>query len=130
MTGGVPSAASLAEKMAAGFGALLFAGTLAFLGYKEQTLSSSPPDVVLHVEHIQRVHSGFLVTIRAANQGGHTAAGLLVSGVLKDGDTVVEQRHAHFQYVPAESERRGGLYFMRDPRHFTLSLRPEGFERP
>lgn len=128
--GGAQHASPLAEKIAAGVGALLFASTLAFLAYKDQTLSSSPPDVVLLVESVQPVQTGFLVAIRAVNHGGQTAANLLVSGALRDGETVVEKSQAQFQYVPSESERRGGLYFTRDPRHFTLSLHPEGFERP
>jgi uncharacterized protein (TIGR02588 family) len=74
--------------------------------------------------------SGYLVTIRAVNHGGQTAAGLMVRGTLRDGGTTIETSQTRFQYVPAESERKGGLYFSQDPRTFELSLRAEGYERP
>ncbi|MBD0306030.1 MAG: hypothetical protein ICV76_05695 [Nitrospiraceae bacterium] len=120
----------LVEWVAAGLGLLLLLGTLGFLGYKEFTETSTPPDVTVHVETIQPARTGYLVTIRAVNHGGQTAAGLWVSGTLRDGGTAVETSRARFQYVPAESERRGGLYFSRDPRALELSLRAEGYERP
>jgi uncharacterized protein (TIGR02588 family) len=35
-----------------------------------------------------------------------------------------------FQYVPAGSQRRGGLYFVHDPRRLKLVLSPLGYEVP
>ena len=119
-----------AEWTAAALGFLLLVGTLGFLGYKELTETSSPPDVTVHVETIQPARNGYLVTIRAVNHGGQTAAGLMVSGTLRDGARAVETSHTRFQYVPAESERKGGLYFSQDPKTFEFSLRAEGYERP
>jgi uncharacterized protein (TIGR02588 family) len=33
-------------------------------------------------------------------------------------------------YVPSRSSRKAGLFFMRDPREFDLSLRALGYQSP
>ena len=53
----------LADWAAAAIGLLLLLGTLRFLGYKEFTETSTPPDITQHVDTIQPARSGYLVMI-------------------------------------------------------------------
>lgn len=120
----------LAELVVGSAGLLLVVAVLLFLGYQEITQGTLPPDITLDVEAIQPARSGYLVLIRAKNHGGVTASGLMIRGMLRQGTETVEISQARFQYVPPDSERRGGLYFSHDPRTFDLLLQPEGYERP
>ena len=73
---------------------------------------------------------GYLVPIEVTNLGGEVAAGLLVEGVLLDGDTVVETSSATFDYVPVGSLRHGGLIFREDPRAYELEVQARGYALP
>lgn len=130
MTVDKPSTLPWAERAAGVTGLIFLLAVLGFLGYKEVTTQHTPADVTVHVETIESSSSGYLVEITANNHGEQSAAGVRIRGVLKDGDATVETAHITFQYVPPGSERKGGLYFSRDPRSLTLSVRAEGYERP
>ncbi len=71
-----------------------------------------------------------LVQTRAVNDGGSTAANLRVEGVLTDGNGRVEASELVLDYVPMQWHRKGGLFFARDPRHYTLQLRAKGYAAP
>jgi uncharacterized protein (TIGR02588 family) len=73
---------------------------------------------------------GWLVEILVSNDGGKTAAALGIEGSLANDDGVVETRAATIDYLPPNSQRRAGLFFMRDPAGLELELRPIGFEEP
>ncbi|HEY0833379.1 MAG TPA: hypothetical protein VGE72_05660 [Azospirillum sp.] len=113
-----------------GIGALLFLGAVGILGYEGLFRNGGNPVFVLSVEKVthdgQRWHAG----IRAENTGGATGAGVRVVGQLMSGSAVVETAEAEFDYVPAGSTRRGGLYFDRDPAAHELRLRVQGYSEP
>jgi uncharacterized protein (TIGR02588 family) len=111
-------------------GALLVVSAIAALLYEAAVAESSPPNVRVEIETIAPVHHGFLVTFRAYNAGGNTAAALLLEGVLRSGAEQVESAETTLNYLPGKSSRRGGLFFKNDPRHFTLVIQPKGFEEP
>lgn len=118
------------EWIVAYMGLALVAGTFGFMCYQAIKGDSSPPDISVQVDSIQPVRNGYLVKIRAFNRGGSTAAGLTVEGELRDESGSVETSDATINYVPSHSERRGGLFFTKDPRQFQLQLRAEGYEAP
>lgn len=130
MSAGNGKTTPVAEWVVGSCGLLLVLGVLGFLGYQEITQKESPPDITLHVEAIQPARNGYLMMIRAKNHGSVTAAGVMVRGMLRDGNATVETSHMRFQYVPPDSERKGGLYFSHDPRTLDVVLQPEGYERP
>ena len=43
---------------------------------------------------------------------------------------VVETSEMSFKFLPPRSPRKGGLYFSRDPRQFSLRLTALGYEAP
>ncbi len=98
--------------------------------YQAAAGDSSPPDVTVHVDSIVPTRNGYLVQFRAVNEGGATAEGLTVEGVLRNGAEILESSSTVLEYVPAHSEREGGLFFSSDPRQHQLQLRAKGYENP
>ena len=111
-------------------GLVLVLGSIAFMLYEAAMGDTSPPDVSVRVEAIESTGTGFLVTFRAVNEGGSTAAGLTVEGKLKNGAESVETSHTMVEYLPSHSEREGGLFFTLDPQQYDLQLRATGYEEP
>jgi uncharacterized protein (TIGR02588 family) len=110
-------------------GLVLVVGSIGFMVY-EAMKENSPPNIVVRVDSILPVQNGYLVQIRAINQGGATVAGLMVEGELKDNGKSVEISETSVDYVPSHSERGAGLFFTRDPRKFKLEVRAMGFQEP
>ena len=111
-------------------GLALVAGSIAFMLYEAVAGDSSPPDITVHVDSILPIRNGYLVKFRAVNEGGSTAEGLTVEGVLRNGTEILETSNTVLEYVPAHSEREGGLFFTSDPRQYQLQLRAKGYENP
>lgn len=111
-------------------GFALVAGSISFMIYEAAAGDSSPPDVRVDVDSIQPTRVGFLVKFRALNQGGSTAEGLTVEGVLRNGSEIAEISNTVIQYLPAHSQREGGLFFTSDPRQYQMQLRAKGYEDP
>src|SRR5688572_22051116 len=111
-------------------GLALVAGSIAFMVYEAVAGDSSPPDIKVHVDATIQIRKGYLVKFRAVNDGGSTAEGLTVEGVLRNGAEILETSDTVVEYVPAHSEREGGLFFTSDPRQYQLQLRAKGYENP
>ena len=114
----------------AGVGLLLVAGALGLLLYKAIWTEVSPPEVTVRVLSIVQVQNGYLVRFHAVNQGGSTAEGVVIEGELRRGMERAETSHTTLEYLPAHSERRGGLFFTQDPRQFDFQVRAFGYEEP
>lgn len=90
-----------------------------------------PPQINFTVvDVLPTADSQYLVQIEATNKGTQTAKSLLISGTLWDGDTSIETSEATFDYLPASSSRRGGLYFTQNPNDYRLELRALGYQNP
>jgi uncharacterized protein (TIGR02588 family) len=111
-------------------GLVLVLGSIAFMLYENTMGDTSPPDVSVRVEAIESTGTGFLVTFRAVNEGGSTAAGLTIEGTLMNGTESIETSNTTIEYLPSHSEREGGLFFTLDPRQYDLQLRATGYEVP
>lgn len=121
----------LVEWIVATLGALLVLGAIGFLIYHAVGRDESPPDVRLVAAEIREQRNGYVVRFRALNEGGSAAANLTIAGELSAADgAAVEWSTTRIDYLPARSEHEGGLFFTRDPRLFTLRLRPEGYQDP
>jgi uncharacterized protein (TIGR02588 family) len=118
------------EWIVAIIGFALTSATLIFLLYQGLTDGPALPDIVVEAEQVIEVSRGYMVRIRAVNRGSRTAADVKIEGELKSGGTVQETAETTFTYLPARSERRGGLFFSKDPRQGQLTLQPKGFETP
>ena len=111
-------------------GFALVAGTAIFVTWHGLTRGSAPPDVSVRVDGVAQVRNGYVVTIRGRNAGATTAKNLKVEGELTKGGEVVESAEMSFDYLPPDSERKGGLMFSKDPRQYELKLTPKGYEVP
>ncbi|HKO61092.1 MAG TPA: hypothetical protein VJV03_08035 [Pyrinomonadaceae bacterium] len=112
------------------FGLLLVTASIAFMVYEAVAGDSSHPDITVQVDATVPTSSGFLVKFRAVNAGGSTVEGLAIEGVLRNGSDVLETSDTVLEWVPAHSEREGGLFFSADPRQYQLQLRAKGYENP
>jgi uncharacterized protein (TIGR02588 family) len=110
--------------------AALVLGVLGFLIYDGVRSPRTPPDVTIEVDSIKTTGQGYLVLFRARNLGRTTAAEVLVEGELEADTGKVETSETTIDYVPAEGEERGGLYFRQDPRRLRLKLRAHGYREP
>lgn len=121
------------EWAAAGVGAVILAGILAFLVHEGMSSpNGTKPAIVAAGEAPIRLATGtFLVPIRVVNEGKVTGANVTVRGELRSVDgTVVEESAATFDFVAQHSEETGGLYFAADPATLDLGLRVEGYTDP
>ncbi len=126
-----PQKPSVWEWVTAAAGALLVLGAIGFMGYEAVTSRQDEiPRISVSLDTIAPYGAGYLVGIIAANQGGETAASVLIEGELRSDTGAVEKSETTIDYVPAHSRRKGGLLFTKDPRRFQLELRPLGYDRP
>jgi len=120
----------LVEWVIACIGLVLVAGVLGLLLYKAIWREKSPPQIEVRVISIMPVQNGYLVQFHAVNHGGSTAEGVVVGGELRRDAATVESSHTTLDYLPANSERGGGLFFTHDPRQFDFQMRAFGYEEP
>ncbi|MGH7825853.1 MAG: hypothetical protein ACREQ7_11845 [Candidatus Binatia bacterium] len=113
-----------------GVGLVLVTSVIGFLLYQALGGNQMPPDVRLRVHSVVQTRNGYLVAIKALNQGGSTAEGLVVEGELRRGAEQVERSHTTIDYLPPGSEKQAGLFFTQDPRRHDLQVRPLGYEEP
>jgi uncharacterized protein (TIGR02588 family) len=118
------------EWIAAGFGLVLTLGVIGYLGYQGLNPSDGPPLVVARAGPAIRTPSGYVVEIRALNQGRTTAAAVEIEGVLSLSPGEAETAAITFDYLPAGGERKGGLVFRNDPRLHRLTLAAKGHVDP
>jgi uncharacterized protein (TIGR02588 family) len=118
------------EWLAAGIGLVLTLGVLGSIGWQAFGDSSAPPAIVVEVMRVDAVEKGYRVEFRARNTAGSTAAQVEIEGKLAIDGAEAEIGHVVFDYIPGHSERKGGMFFTREPRPEKLSLRALGFAEP
>jgi uncharacterized protein (TIGR02588 family) len=109
---------------------VLVLAAFGFIAYQAAAGDDSPPAVSVQVDTILPLDSGYLVQLRAVNQGGSTAAQVAVEGVLAGENGRMEMGETIIDYVPSHSYRKGGLFFSQDPRKYPLQLRAKGYTEP
>ena len=111
-------------------GALIVAAVIGFLLYQGLAGDASPPEIHVEIKHIAPVRDGFRVQFEARNAGGEAAAQVTIEGVLSRPGAEPETSAVTLGYLPARSERGGGLFFSADPRGGDLSVRARSYEDP
>lgn len=104
--------------------------SIGFMLYQAFVVEEFAPEILIETEAIEPSGGVYLVKIRVTNRGGLVAAGLVVEGILKEGDEIVETSEITIDHVPAGSERKAGLFFTRDPEGLDLQLRAKGYQQP
>jgi uncharacterized protein (TIGR02588 family) len=118
------------EWIASGIGLVLALGTLGVIAAEMLTGGRPIPAVIVHLDGVVETPAGFVALVTARNPADATAAKVEIEGELRQGDDVLETSRIQFDYVPARSERRGGLYFRHDPRQYRLEARALGYSEP
>jgi uncharacterized protein (TIGR02588 family) len=118
------------EWIASGIGLVLALGTFGIITAEMLSATRPVPAVVVDMDGVVETPAGFVALIRARNPSDATAARVEIEGELRQDDAVLETSRIEFDYVPARSERRGGLYFRHDPRQYRLEARALGYSEP
>jgi uncharacterized protein (TIGR02588 family) len=118
------------EWLLGGMGALMVAGAVGFLAWSGSVQGDTPPDIRVEVERVLEQRNGWLVLVRAFNEGGSAAAEVTVGGEFAAPDGKMEAAELRLDYLPSRSDRRGGLFFIRDPRGYDLKVRALGYAEP
>ena len=111
-------------------GLALVAASIGFMVYKAVAGDASHPDITVQVDSTLPTRNGYLVKFRAVNTGGSTVEGLTIEGTLRSGSETLETSDTVLEWIPAHSEREGGLFFTSDPRQHQLQVRAKGYENP
>lgn len=118
------------ERVASGIGLLLVLGIFGVIGWQVFNGASTPPAITVDIENVAPVEGGHRVLFRARNTAGGAAAQVEIEGKLSPAGMDPETSRVVLDYIPGRSERRGGLFFSRDPRAGALSVRATGFAEP
>lgn len=127
---GRPKETPVWEWIIAAAGLILVVVAVGSTLYRALTQESTPPQLAVSVDAVHPSGDGYLVKFRVVNSGNQTAAAANVEGELKSGEETAETSTAVLTYVPAHSERRGGLFFNKNPQEFDLQIRATGYEEP
>lgn len=121
----------LIEWIAAGVGLVLTLGMIATIGMEALRGDAAQlPAIEVRPTRMSSAARGFTVEIVATNRSGGTAAAVQVEATLSMGETEVETSSLTFDYVPGHAQRKGGLFFTRDPRRHRLEVRALGYQAP
>jgi uncharacterized protein (TIGR02588 family) len=118
------------EWLASGVGLLLTVGVFASIGWEALTNGRGSPVVTVEVKDVLAVEGGYRVEFRARNTAGSTATQVEIEGRLSGNEGSTETGRVVLDYIPGHSQREGGLFFTRDPRSTSFTIRALGFARP
>lgn len=119
----------LAEWIVSAIGLLLVGATVGYMGYAALTLEDSPPDIQVEILSVQPVNNGFLARFRATNHGAQPANEVTIVGEHGEG-AEHEESQAVVDFLPAGSEKGGGLFFLRQPAPEGVTVRATGYQEP
>lgn len=125
-----PERTSPLEWAVALLGAVLVFGTIGYLVYYGISHPETPPNVTVTHSSSSVLPGGYLIEFTAENDGNTTAADLLITGTLFDGERTVEESEATLDYLPQQAKRKGGLIFQENPAEFDLRLEASGYATP
>ena len=124
------AATNALEWVIAALGMTLLSAALGFIAYRAVVGETKPASLSVTPELVERSEQGFRVDFVVRNSGSETAAAVLIEGELVRGGQRVEKSTATLTYAPANSTRRGALYFTQDPGLYEMKIRAAGFEKP
>jgi len=121
---------SVWEWIIAAVGLILVVAALGTTLYRAAIEKNTPPNLEISVDSVVPSGNGYLVKFQVKNTGNQTAAALTIEGELKNGEQSAETSSATLAYAPANSVRKGGLFFTKNPDQFKLEIRATGYEEP
>lgn len=118
------------EWAAASVGGGLLLAAVGYLVWNAALSADAPPDVAAAVLRVDRLNDGWRALVRADNHGGTTAAEVAVEAELSRPGQPPERATITFDYIPADSQRTGGVFFRNDPGGGTVTVRAIGYRDP
>ena len=118
------------EWVVGGIGFVFVVASIGFMLYQAFVVDEVAPEIVFETEDIVRSGSSYLVKVQVTNHGELVVSGLVIEGILLEGEEEVESSETTIDYVPAGSQRKAGLFFTRDPQDFDLQLRAKSYVEP
>jgi uncharacterized protein (TIGR02588 family) len=103
---------------------------ITWVTWEALTAETKPPEFSISVTNREMVEGGYRVTFDIANRSAQTASAVVVRGEILDGGNVAEDAEVTFDYVPAQSQARGAIFFSRDPGEAEMRVRPVGYTTP
>ena len=119
----------LAEWIVSAIGLLLVGATVGYLGYAALTVEDSPPDIQVEIVAVLPLREGYLARFSAINHGGLPANEVTILGEHGLG-AEREASQAVVDFLPAGSEKGGGLFFRRQPAQESIKVRATGYQEP
>ncbi|MBP1852320.1 TIGR02588 family protein [Rhizobium halophytocola] len=121
--------AHLVEWITGAVSGLLVAALIGWIGWQAVTASAEAPYFMVDGVRTTKIGDGWRVEFAVHNKANTTAAGVVVEGTLKTGETA-ETDQVTLDYVPGQSETTGGLMFSSDPAKAALKIRVAGYTEP
>lgn len=121
---------SLIEWIAAGLGAAILCSMLGYMAYEGLGEVEGFPKVEFTTAAPERHGRSFLLRFDATNSGEVTATSLIVRATLTDGEKEVEARELTIDYLPKQSRRSGGFFFLRDPSSYKVTISATAYLDP
>lgn len=112
------------EWVTAGFGLLVVLAALGQILSEALSGPDGPPDLSLTAGAARQTAAGWVIEVRAFNDGDETAAGVKIEGRLGQ-----ETATAELDYVPAHGEALASMRFDGDPRD-AVELTLQGWREP
>jgi uncharacterized protein (TIGR02588 family) len=118
------------EWFASAIGLLLVLGIFGVIGWQTFDGAAMPPAITVEIKSVAPVEGGYRILFRAHNTAGEAAAQVEIEGKVTTAGEDEETSKVTLDYVPGHSAREGGLFFTRDPRSGSLTVRAIGFAKP
>lgn len=118
------------EWAVAAISSLIVAGMIGFLLIEAVNTEESRPVPVATVSDIAPIEGGYRVEIDAMNNGGTTAASVRFRAALQRNGQTLESADVTFDFLPAQSSRKGAVIFANDPRLHDLVIQAESYTAP
>lgn len=121
---------SALEWLFAVLGLLLVVSVIGYLIYEIVTNEKKPPRLNVKIGEIIANEHGFLVKFKIENTGDENATDVTVEGEATRAKESVEKSDVTIDYVPAHSEKKGGMFFKNDPHDFDFEIHAKGYNEP
>ena len=112
-------------------GFVLTAGLIGFIAWEaSQRTQPKMPAIEVRAGEVRRADGDFVLEFEARNTTPNTAAAVQIEGSLTVAGAEPIVSHVTLDYVPGHSMRKGGMFFIADPREGQLELRALGYVEP
>lgn len=114
----------------AGISAAALGAVVIYLLFIALTSGNGPAQIQVSISDIVEHENAHVAEFVARNESATSAAGIEIVGRLTEGAKVIEESSVTLDYIPQNSERRGGLMFSNDPRRYDLQVSAAGYFEP